>query len=98
MSQSTERKKASDTLASYSLMGVSQLAGFIGCSERKARALMEEWGAKIGGEWKADPVDVAIRWLALREGMTPERFRHQHGQDAIRRAWEFIDERGRRAA
>jgi hypothetical protein len=91
VSRAQERKAMREALAGYSLMGIPELASFLGCSEDVARGLVDRReipSVPVGGRQKVDPMDAAVHVLAGREGMSAEEYWDRHGEataDHVRR-------------
>ena len=91
MSLATERRAACETLAAWTLMSTSEVASFLGVSVDTVKRLKGFPWAKVGGQYRADPVEVALWVLARREGLSPEDYRASHGEDeATERAIRYL--------
>lgn len=80
-----------ETLAGYSLMGIPELAAFLGVSDTVARDMVDRGdipSVPVGGRKKVDPMDAAVHVLAGREGLTATAYWERHGEataDHVRR-------------
>ena len=83
MSRAQERKAMRETLAGYSLMGIPELAAFLGASEAIARDMVERGvipSVLVGERQKVDPMDAAVHVLACRENISAAAYWERHGE------------------
>lgn len=83
MSRASERAQVGRTLATYSLMGVGQVAACLGCSDVVAMAMVDDGtipSVPVGRRKMVDPLDLIVHILAGREGCTAKAFWEKHGE------------------
>lgn len=92
MSEATERQSMREALCAHSLMGVTELAGFLGVTPEIARGMVERKeipSVQVGRRRRVDPVDAAVYVLAGREGCTVEEYWRRHGETTMERAMKY---------
>lgn len=83
MSTSSDRKAMGETLATYSLMSITQIAAFLGCSYPVAKAMIDDEtipSIPVGKSRKVDPIDLIVHELAGREGISRVEYWVRHGE------------------
>lgn len=87
MSKASEKKAMSESLASYSLMSVPQLAAFLRCSEPIATEMLDSGvipSVPVGKRRKVDPIHAVAHLLAGEEGFDSARpWWDKHGEACI---------------
>lgn len=93
MSKASERKRMTDTLAGYSLVGVKDAARFLDCSAPQVRRLLRDGvipSVAVGCVTKIDPLDLAVHVLAGRDGISAEEYWRRHGEATPDLAWQYV--------
>ena len=83
MSRASERKAMAESLAGYSLMGATDVAGYLGCSDPVAREMINSGkipSVQVGQSKKVDPITLAVYAMSQEAGLTMEAFWKKHGE------------------
>lgn len=83
MSRASERKRMREGLAGYSLMGATEVAGYLGCSPPTARDMIKDGtipSVQVGQSKKVDPITLAVYAMSQEAGITAEEFWKKHGE------------------
>lgn len=83
MSLCSEMKKCRDLLVSYPLMSTREVAAFLRIDKATVNRLFIDkaipW-VMVGSQYRVDPLDLAVYFLAGRDGISADEYWELHGE------------------